>query len=121
METPAQTCARLVAALEDLTAQEAATLEARDFPAAIAVQQRAAPLIEHLVAHEAEIVDAALRQRLRALVLRRNKTGEWLAEQVARAREELGEAQAAQRRVAQVAPAYGHGTAPIRRQLVAVG
>jgi hypothetical protein len=121
METSAQTCARLVSALEDLMSQEAATLEARDFPAAIALQNRAAPLIEHLVTHEAEIVDRGLRQRILALIVRRNKTGEWLAEQVARTRQELDETQGAQRRVAQVAPAYGHGGAPVRRQLVAVG
>ena len=45
METSVPTYARLIAALEDLVAREAATLEARDFPAVIELQQRAAPIV----------------------------------------------------------------------------
>jgi hypothetical protein len=98
-------CARLVAALEDLTAQEAASLEAREFEAAIALQDRAAPLIEHLVSHWQEVNAAGLKPRMLELITRRNRTGEWLAEQIAHARQQLAETQVAQRRVAQVAPA----------------
>jgi hypothetical protein len=120
METPAQMCARLLAALEDLTAQEAATLEARDFVAAIEIQDRAAPLVHHLVTHGPQVADAGLRTRILALIARRNQTGEWLAEQIARVRQELAATQTAQRRVAQIAPAYGQGARPTR-QLQAVG
>ncbi|MEO5959540.1 MAG: hypothetical protein ABIZ49_08085 [Opitutaceae bacterium] len=120
METPAQMCARLLLALEDLTAQEAATLEARDFTAAIAIQDRAAPLVNLLATHGPAVADGALRGRIAALLVRRNRTGEWLAEQLVRAREELQQNQVAQRRVAQVAPAYGKANAT-PRQLSAVG
>lgn len=121
METPVQTCARLVTALEDLSGQELACLEARDFAAAIAVQDRAAPLAELLAAHWPEVPDAKLKARILEIINRRNKTGEWLAEQVAEVRRQLAETQVAQRRVAQVAPAYGNGATAIRRQLCEVG
>src|SRR3954469_15906888 len=107
MESPAQMCARLVAALEDLTAQEAASLQARDFESAIELQDRAAPLIEHLVTHWPEVPDPGLKARILAVITCRNKTGEWLAEQIAETRRQLDETQVAERRVAQIAPAYG--------------
>lgn len=106
METPAQMCARLVAALEDLANQEAATLQARDFPGAVAIQDRAAPLVELLVAHAPDVTDATIRARITALLAKRNQTGEWLADQMAKVREELQQTHVAQRRVAKVGPAY---------------
>lgn len=122
METPAQTCARLVAALEDLVAREAATLEARDFAGVIEIQKRAAPLVELLGAHADDVTDPALRERLRALLARRHQTGEWLAEQIEHAREALGQAHEGRRRLRQIAPVYGRGQAvAARRQLCAVG
>jgi len=122
METPAQTCLRLLAALEDLAVQEASALDARDFAAAVVIQERAAPLVEHLAAHGPEIADrdAAFRARVAAFHARRQQTGEWLATQVARAREELHRMQVGQRRVAQIAPVYGRAGRP-RRQLCVVG
>jgi hypothetical protein len=121
METPAQTCARLIAALEDLVAREAATLEARDFAAVIEIQQRAAPLVELLGAHAADVTDPALRTRLRTLLDRRQKTGEWLSEQIEKTRESLAEINEGRRRARQIAPVYGHRHAPASRQLSAVG
>jgi hypothetical protein len=121
MENPAQMCARLVAALEDLTAQEAASLEARDFEATIVLQDRAAPLIEHLVTHWPAVADSSLKTRILAVISRRNKTGEWLAEQIAETRRQLQETQVAERRVARIAPAYGLAAAGARRQLHEVG
>jgi len=120
METPAQTCARIITALEDLAAQEAAALETRDFTAAITIQDRAAPLVEHLATYAGEITDPALRARIAAVHARRDRTGEWLAEQISRVRQQLHDLEAGQRRVAQVAPAYGRG-AGASRQLCAVG
>ncbi len=123
METPAQTCARLVAALEELVAREAATLEARDFAAVVHLQERCAPLVELLGAHEADVTDRALRERIRALIYRRQQTGEWLADQIEKTREALALANEGRRRVRQIAPVYGRGTsAPSSsRQLCAVG
>ena len=122
METPAQTCVRLLTALEDLAVQESAALEARDFATAVTIQTRAAPLVAHLAAHGPAIAekDAAFRARVAALQARRLRSGEWLATQVARAREELVQMQASQRRVARIAPAYGQ-VGRKSRQLSLVG
>jgi hypothetical protein len=122
METPAQTCARLLTALEDLAAQEISALDARDFAGAVTIQARAAPLVEHLAAHGPAIAeqDAAFLARVAAFHTRRLQTGEWLAAQVARTREELGRIQASQRRVAQIAPVYG-GSAKSAGRLCATG
>ena len=120
METPEQMCGRLVAALEDLVAQEAATLEARDFATVAHLQQRAAPLVEHLGTHSAAVTDPALRERIRALLLRRQQTGEWLAAQIEQAKEALRLNGERRHRVTQIAPVYGRSRyAP--RQFSAVG
>ena len=123
METPAQTCARLVTALEDLVAREAATLEARDFTTVVHLQERCAPLVELLGAHADDVTDPAMRERIRALIARRHQTGEWLSEQIEKTREELALANEGRRRVRQIAPVYGSGRSPvpIARQLLAVG
>jgi hypothetical protein len=123
METPAQTCARLVTALEDLVAREAATLDARDFEAVIEIQARCAPLVELLGAHATDVTDTTLRERIRALLARRQQTGEWLSEQIEKTREALAEANEGRRRVRQIAPVYGRGVgaASASRQLCAVG
>jgi hypothetical protein len=120
METPAQTCTRIAAALEDLARQEAAALQARDFTSVALVQDRAAPLVEHLVVHEAEIVSEELRARIAGILALRSQTAERLAENVRHAREELRQMDASQRRVSRIAPAYGTGAARVSR-LSAVG
>jgi len=91
------------------------------FAAAIGVQDRAAPLVDAPGLHAADVAEAGLRTRIAALIARRNRTGEWLAEQMARVRQDLQLTQVAQRRVAQVAPAYGQGETTKRPQLCAVG
>lgn len=121
METPGQTCARILVALEDLAGREAASLQARDFPAVAEIQERAAPLVAHLAAHGPAVADVALRTRVGELLRRRAQTGEWLAEQITQAREELRGTQASQRRVARIAPVYGSSQAPVAGQLLAVG
>jgi hypothetical protein len=121
METPAQRCGRLVAALDDLAAQEAVALHARRFEEARAVQNRAAPLVDFLVACGVDVADDALRSRVSALLLRRNQTDKWLADQIERVRAELQQSEETQRRLAQVAPAYGRSGTSFRRQLKAVG
>jgi hypothetical protein len=121
MEMPAQTCARLIAALDDLVAREAATLAARDFAAVIELQQRAAPIVELLGAHAADLTDPALRARLRSVIDRRQRSGEWLAEQIEQTREALAETNEGRRRVRQIAPVYGVRRAPGSRRLSVVG
>ena len=121
METPAQLCARLLAALEELAAQEAASLQARDFAAVVHLQERAAPLVAHLAEHGPAVADDALRARIAAWLAHRHETGEWLAEQIAHTKAELEKLDAARRRVARLRPAYGSGPAASSGQLCAVG
>src|SRR4051794_4832065 len=107
METPAQMCVRLVTALENLAAQEAACLQNRDYAAVVQIQERAAPLVEHLAAHGPEVADGKLRARIAALLQQRHENGVRLSAEIGRTRQQLQDLQATQRRAAQVAPVYG--------------
>lgn len=121
METPVQRCSRLAAALADLAAQEAAALAARDIEAVLALQERAAPLVEFLSGQAGEIAcHAPLAAQLAAVHARRAQSARSLAAEVEKSRGALREAGAARRRIAQIAPAYGRG-APTATQLCAVG
>jgi hypothetical protein len=111
-ETPAQQCARIVRALEDLAAQEAAAVETCDFTAAYGVQERAAPLVDFLVQQADSFRDEALANRVKAVHTLRAKTGERLGAEIVRTREALREMQAVRSRVAQVGPAYGRSRDP---------
>lgn len=121
MESPAQRCLRIATALEDLSAQEAAALAAHEFGTAIALQERAEPLVEYLSAH-AE--DAAHDARIAAQLIRirelRGRSEALLSAEIERTRAELREAGAACCRLAKVAPAYGTARPAVPR-LQAVG
>jgi hypothetical protein len=121
METPAQTCARLVVALEDLVACEAATVQNRDFSGALDIQERAAPLIDYLATNGSSYADSDLQKRIHALAERRRLTGELLSAQLAEVKESLQSTRASQHRVARIAPVYGSAAVPISGQLLAVG
>jgi hypothetical protein len=122
METSAQRCARIVTALEDLVAQEAAGLANRDFPAVLALQPSIAPLVDFLVASGNPSVEAAgLRSRVLALHHQRRLTTESLGAEVVRARVELQQLQVNQHRVGRIAPVYGQAATASRPQLQAVG
>lgn len=120
METSVQACSRIAAALEDLSRQEAAALQAQDFAAVAAIQDRAAPLVEHLAAHEQEIASEGLLARIAGVLALRNQTAEWLAAKIGQVREELSQMEASRRRVSRLAPAYGAGASRVSR-LSAVG
>jgi len=115
-----QTCRRLLAALEDLAAQETTALAAADFVSLAQLSQRAAPLVEHLAQHGPAIADTSFRQRIRALLERRRLNDDALALHVARARADLKRASDSQRRITQIAAIYGRAGAATR-QLSAVG
>ena len=122
METSAQRCLRIVAALEDLVHQESASLAKRDWTSVEAVQERAGPLVDFLAAHSPTSADdAALRARIAALQQRREETSRSLGEQIAQARIELQQAQAAKRRLSRIAPAYGSGVSVTPHRLQAMG
>ncbi len=120
METPAQACTRLVAALEELVAQEVACVQARDYAAVISLQQRAAPIVNHLIAHGPDVADAKLRDRIAAIIARRNESQARLATDIEETRQRLTAIEGSQRRAAQVAPVYGRPAEP-RRRLSALG
>lgn len=120
METVAQRCERIIAALEDLAAQEAAGVAAGDFEGVRSLQDRTAPLIDFLAAEGgAALGIPSLRRRLTAVYELRLRSGEALATAMTRVRSELAQTQASQRRAAQVGPAYGQpGSRPPRLDLV---
>lgn len=120
METPAQKCARIISALEDLVAQEGAALGAGDFTAAHAIQERTEPLVSFLVSQPEHASEPRLRRRIEALHARRTQHSERLAGRIAQVRGELQETTLHRRHVAQVAPAYGRST-KTRHQLSAIG
>jgi hypothetical protein len=121
MQTPAERCRRIVTALEDLVAQESAALANRDFNTVLTLQERTAPLVDFIVTTGAAYVaQPDLRARLDALQMRRGQTSELLLAEMQRNRFDLQETRAAQRRVAQIAPAYGQSPVS-RRKLQAVG
>ena len=110
----------LLGALEDLVAQEAASLASGDFAAMIDLQQRAEPLIAHLGRHGAGIVDDDFRARVGDWLARRREIAGLLAARISETRERLNQLEASRRRVARVGPAYGQG-AGMSRRLSAVG
>lgn len=120
METPAQRCLRLVAALEDLVHQESATLAKGDWSGAAAVQERSGPLVDFLSNDTAAKNDPALRARLAGIHQRRDESSRALQQKIEETRSDLQQTHAAKRRVAQVAPAYGASPSP-RHRLQAKG
>ncbi len=106
METPAQMLLRLLAAFEDLVAQEALLLQTDNYAAVLEMQDRTAPLVSRLI-ELAKVADAAARDRLAGVLMRRQRSQDLLSKQIARIREELNEIRSSQRRVAQIAPVYG--------------
>ncbi len=120
METPRQTCARLLTALEDLVVQEAVLVRAEDFPALVRTERQAAPLVERLVAL-AGSADEAGRARVRALLVRRTEAQAVLSVAIKTIGEALRQTQDSQRRVSQIGPVYGQRPAKPARQLSVKG
>lgn len=110
MAAPAQTAVRLVAALEDLAAGEGVALRAGDYAGALALQERAGPLVARLAGLAAG-VDAAVRARVLALVERRRGHAARLQEAMDHARGELARMAEGRRTVARIAPVYGRPAA----------
>lgn len=103
-----------MSALEDLAAQEAATLQARNFAGAIAIQKRAAPLVQLLASTAIDEGDD-VRSRIATLVDRRRASDAWLANEIELVRMKLQETGETQRRLTQLSPAYGRSVATCRR------
>ncbi len=107
MEAPGKKFQRLVAALDDLVTQEAATVAAGDFEAVADIQRRADPVVTALATLGAEVADAAARARIASLLSRRQGNIDLIESQLATARAELQAVQESTGRVARIAPIYG--------------
>lgn len=106
METPLQTATRLLVALEDLTAQESVLLRTLDFVDAVAIQERAAPLVDQLAVLATNPEVTTLRAKVKALVERRLQSRHFLDAQLGRLQSELRRIDEARSRLSRVAPAY---------------
>lgn len=106
MSADAQTLDRLLVALEDLVAGERIALQAGDHPMVAALQERADPVVARLV-ELAPVASRPARERVRALLERREEHGRWLQESMNKARSELARMTEGQRVVARIAPVYG--------------
>ena len=120
MATLIEQCARIVDALEDLVAQEAAALRDGEFSTLIALTDRAAPLVDFLSTKAGGLSDRQLRERIMAVYSRRADGATLLAERIRANRLEMATTHATQRTVAKIAPVYGRSL-PASRQLHAVG
>lgn len=107
MESPGQTFDRLLKALDDLVAEEAAMIQAADHGAVAEIQQRAEPVITALAALAPAVADAGAQARVGALLERRQRNIDLLGTQLAEARGELDSLQQSERRAARIAPIYG--------------
>lgn len=106
METPLQIATRLLAALEDITSQESVLLRTLDFVDAVALQERAAPLVDQLAALAKHPDVSTLRRQVSALVDKRQQSRHFLDAQLGRLQSELRRIDEARTRLAKVAPAY---------------
>lgn len=106
METPLQTATRLLAALEELSGQETILIRTMEFVEAVAVQERAAPLVATLCELAVDPAVAALRPRVTGLLDRWGQNYHFLDTQLARLNEELQRVTEARGRLRHVAPAY---------------
>ena len=120
MESPVQTCARLLAALEDLVTEEAGLLAAEQVSEMITLQARMEPLVEHLVAL-APAADPGVRVRVQALVARRAYTGADLSARIAHLRGELDRMAETRHTVHRLAPVYRELPTASQSRFSAVG
>jgi hypothetical protein len=115
METPAQTAARLLDALQDLVAQEAVIVRAGDYAELAALQARTAALGDKLGELAANPAVLALRGRVEATLAQRRQSQAMLEQRLAGARAEIQRLHLGRQRLGQVAPAYGRGMAASSR------
>jgi hypothetical protein len=120
METPVQRCFRLLAALEEMVAQEAACLASSDFGGLVGLQQRAEPLVAHLGRYGSTIADEEFRSRVGSWLARRREIAGLLSARISETRERLNQLESSRRRVARVVPVYAHNS-QVTRRLSAVG
>jgi hypothetical protein len=106
MESKSRSIDRLLTALETLVGQEAAQVAAGDHGGVLKTQERTAPVVERLAELGARTADAGAHARIAAVLARRRRSQQLLAEQINRVGHELDRARASQRRLAGIAPLY---------------
>lgn len=107
MATTAQTCARLMTALEELLTQETACVRHGDFGLLAQLQTQAGPLVDFLGVHGPAAADESLVMRVTRWASQRQSNQALMATEAERLGRELRELEAAGRTVKRVAPAYG--------------
>lgn len=112
MESPSQKFDRLLKALGELVAEEAAAISGGDYEATAAVQQRAQPLIDALAMLAPSVRSAAARARLESLITRRRRSIEVLEARMSTVQAELDVLRKSTQRVARIVPIYGRAANP---------
>jgi hypothetical protein len=110
MESLSQKFDRLLKALGELVAEEAAAIDSADYGATSEVQQRAQPLIDALATLAPSVGSAAARARLESLIKRRRRSIEVLEARMSTVQEELNGLRKSTQRVARIVPVYGRAT-----------
>lgn len=113
METPHQTIARLLTALETLTREEEVLFENGMYVESTAVQQRSMPLVrkiaELLVGPDvAKTLAPDIQTRLQTLLKDRKAHYDRLSEKLEATKRELDQIAAAQSRAKKLRPVYGN-------------
>lgn len=106
MAGPADILDRLLSALEDLVAGERIALRAGDYAGAVALQERAEPVVARLV-ELAPTASAASRARAQAVVARREEHSRLVGDAIEQTRGELSRMAEGRRVAARIAPVYG--------------
>lgn len=117
MESALQSATRLLAALEELSAEETVLIRTMDFVEATAVRERAAPLVERLCTLAAEPSVQGLRARVTTVLERSEQNFHFLNAQLTRLNEELARVTEARHRLRRVAPIYRISTRPVESRL----
>ena len=108
METPAQTAARLLGALQELTEQEGMYLRGGYYDLAGDIRRRTAPLVQQLVALADQPGVQDFQAEVRTLVEQSERHSGFLREKMVELGAEIRRTDQARLRTAQVAPAYTH-------------
>lgn len=117
METPQQTIARLLTALETLTREEELLFENGLFVESTAVQQRAMPLVRKIAEllvgpNVAQTLEASLQVRLQELLKNRHLHYERLTARLEETQKELDKIAEAQARARKLRPVYRAPASP---------
>lgn len=121
METPVQTAARLLGALEEMIGREEKYLQSRNYDLVVQLRERTDPLVRQLVGLSTEPGMSDFRSRVALLVGRSAKHSQILDEKMREVREQIKLADRARRQTTQLAPAYTQGSSPERPRFSAAG